>query len=148
MALISVSIIDGPLEAPNVAWPDTDSGAVARFEGIVRPSEDGSTIDGLEYETYDPMTDRVLGELAERAVSRFGVDFLWVEHSRGFVPTARCSFRLTIGAMHRRECLDAMDWFIMRMKQDAPIWKHPRYAPAALHTSSGTSTRDARDGMS
>ncbi|HTV46802.1 MAG TPA: molybdenum cofactor biosynthesis protein MoaE [Phycisphaerae bacterium] len=121
---ITVELRDGPL----VGWsgpPEAHAGAVVRFEGIVRPQEDGRSISGLDYTAYEPMASRELKRLADSAMCDFDLQSITVLHSRGFVPVGRCSFILLIVAMHRRPALAAMDWFIDALKRDVPIWKHP-----------------------
>lgn len=119
---IHVAIHDGPLGAAE-PWPVRGAGAVLCFEGVVRPLEDAQPIAGLTYDIYDPMAEQELSRLAGQAMEQFGLLAVHVEHSRGFVANFACSFRLRIASAHRKEALAAMDWFIDRMKQQAPIWK-------------------------
>lgn len=105
-------------------------GASISFEGVVRPDENGRPIRALDYEAYRPMADRMLQELGTRALEKFGVLRVRVEHSTGRVDAGRCSFRLQIVGAHRAECLDATAWFIDAMKRDVPIWKTPVHAGA------------------
>lgn len=125
---VRISVTEGPLQPIK---PDRlpGGGAVILFEGLVRPEEDDQTIEGLRYEVYEPMAQQMLLALAVQTMEQFKVLAIVVEHSRGFVPTFECSFRLQIASKHRAEGLAAMDWFIHRMKQDVPIWKHPRPRP-------------------
>jgi molybdopterin synthase catalytic subunit len=122
---VRVEIREGRLDRSEAGtWPVADGeGAVLRFEGVVRGTEEGRAIRGLEYEAYRPMADTVLAELGERARARFGVTRVLVEHSVGFVPVGGCSFRLRVAGAHRAGCLEAMGWFIDEMKRAAPIWK-------------------------
>ncbi|RMH31632.1 MAG: molybdenum cofactor biosynthesis protein MoaE [Planctomycetota bacterium] len=131
MACAVAHIMDGPLN-PSVTHGHMDggAGAVVTFLGVVRSEEHGARIDALEYTTYDPMAERILRALAADAIERFSVRSIAAEHSRGRVAVGECSFRLTIASVHRREALDAADWFIERMKRDAPIWKRPIPAPS------------------
>jgi molybdopterin synthase catalytic subunit len=122
-----VHIHDGPLPDEPIALHQHGAGAVIEFEGIVRPSEDGRDLDGLNYQTYDPMAENSLRTLSEQACERFGLIGLSVEHSRGHVPVGRRSFRLRIASAHRKEALAATDWFIDVMKRDVPIWKQPAF---------------------
>ncbi len=119
---VRVEIIDGPLP-PRCASRADSAGALLTFEGVVRPTEGSRPIEGLDYEAYRPMTDRILERLAAETRDRFALLTIEVEHSRGFVPAGSTSFRLTIAARHRAESLEAAAWFIDRMKQDAPLWK-------------------------
>ncbi len=125
---LSVSIIDGPIEAAHPVADSFGGGAVLCFEGIVRPSEAGRAIRGIDYQTYDPMAGQELARLGRQTIERFGLLALEAQHSRGFVPNHARSFRLRLAAAHRKEALAAMDWFIDQMKKDVPIWKHPAYA--------------------
>jgi molybdopterin synthase catalytic subunit len=127
MARVTVSITDGPIDCVSAIAvdPDIDAGAVITFLGVVRRQEQDKTIDGLSYQTYDPMAKRVLHALADEALVRFEVEAVHVEHSRGIVLVGECSFRLMVAGVHRREAIDAVDWFIARMKESAPIWKTP-----------------------
>ena len=127
MMSISIQITDGPLAPHTPEPPHPGGGAAVAFEGIVRPTENGATIDGLHYETYEPMAQRQMHSIADDLIQRLGLLRISVEHSRGFVPVGGCSFRLVIVSPHRREALDAMDEFIDRLKRDVPIWK--RAAP-------------------
>jgi molybdopterin synthase catalytic subunit len=129
----SVRIHDGSLPAAE-PWRVDGAGAVICFEGVVRQMEEGRSISGLRYETYDPMAERELQHLAEESVGQFDILAVRVEHSRGFVPNHACSFRLQIASAHRKQGLAAMDWFIDRMKQAVPIWKHPISADPSQET--------------
>ena len=121
---VTIAIHDGPLPRAE-PWRIDGAGAVLCFEGVVRPSEADQPIAGLRYETYDPMAERELERLAKETLERFDILAVGVEHSRGVVPNHACSFRLRVASAHRKPALQAMDWYIDRMKQVVPIWKHP-----------------------
>ena len=122
---VSICLSDGPLK-PIEPCRLRGAGAVILFEGLIRPEENGKHIAGIEYEVYEPMARQMLRELAQQALEQFELMAIVVEHSRGFVPTFDCSFRLQVASAHRAQGLAGMEWFIHRMKQDVPIWKHPR----------------------
>jgi molybdopterin synthase catalytic subunit len=122
-------IVDGPVPAHPFAVPPTaGAGGVLTFHGVVRPLEEGREIRGLDYETYDPMAERMLGELAADAVERFALLGFRVLHSRGFVSVGAASLVAEARGAHRKETLDAMAWYIHRMKEDVPIWKRAVFA--------------------
>ena len=125
---IWVNLIDGAL-GPSPIRPDGDAcGAWVVFDGVVRRQEQDRPLEALRYTAYEPMAQNVLRDLAESVRETHGLLCVIVEHSRGVVPVGACSFRLCIGAAHRKEALAAMDEFIDRMKQDVPIWKEPVWA--------------------
>lgn len=126
MNAITAQIIDGPLGGGDGMGDAPGAGAIIRFDGVVRPSEDDAAIAALDYEVYSPMAEQQLRRLAEEAMAAHaGVLAIAVQHSRGRVPAGGCSFRLWVASRHRAEGLAAMGSFIDRMKQDVPIWKTP-----------------------
>ncbi len=123
-------------------------GARLRFEGIVRRDEPRSgattivTIDtsshgdspntsdigqlsALDYTAYEPMASRELERVAREVSGEFGVEAMFVLHSRGRVMVGEVSFVLIVESAHRAPALRAMGAFIDRMKRDVPIWKVP-----------------------
>jgi molybdopterin synthase catalytic subunit len=138
---VSVHIADGPLPprgaAPPAALPG--AGAVVCFEGIVRELEGQGRVSALEYQVYEPMATGMLEWIARDLIARRRLIGVHVEHSRGRVPVGACSFRLVVGAPHRKEALEAMDEFIDRLKRDVPIWKTAVWAqsPGETATSAG-----------
>lgn len=131
---VTVLIRDGALNDPPPTMVCERTGAILHFRGVVRRTEQDQAIHGLDYAAYQPMAERTLEQLAREAIERFGVLTIHVEHSQGFVPVGGCSFELIITASHRREAIDAMDWFIDRLKQIVPIWKQPVFLDAASTT--------------
>ena len=137
---VTVSIREGALPESRQAPACAGAGAVVTFHGVVRDTEDERSITGLDYVAYRPMADRMLDQLGADAIERFGVLAIHVEHSCGFVPVGTCSFRLIVAATHRREALDAMDWFIDQLKENVPIWKRPVFVDRAAdaHATPGS----------
>lgn len=122
---VTAMLVQGPLDA--ISPPRIQSaGAVILFEGLVRPIENDASIAGLFYEVYEPMATTLLNDLALQTAKKFELIAVHVEHSKGFVPVYDCSFRLLVASKHRAEGLAAMDEFIIRMKQEVPIWKQVR----------------------
>ncbi|CAG0984836.1 molybdopterin synthase catalytic subunit [Phycisphaerales bacterium] len=100
-------------------------GAAVRFEGIVRRMEGEREIVALDYQTYDPMAERRLKELAGEIAARHGLRGIAAIHGRGRVAVGEVSFVLWVAAAHRAEALAAVEEFIDRLKRDVPIWKIP-----------------------
>jgi molybdopterin synthase catalytic subunit len=122
---VTVQVRNGALSDPPPALACDGAGAVLHFHGVVRRTEQNLAIRGLDYVVYQPMAERTLEQVANEAIERFGLLAIHAEHSHGFVAVGECSFRLIVAASHRREAIDAMDWFIDRLKQIVPIWKRP-----------------------
>jgi molybdopterin synthase catalytic subunit len=123
MESVHITIQDGPIAQESEVESCHECGALIEFLGIVRSTEDARSITGLEYTAYEQMAQRVLETIAQEMIARFEITWIRAEHSRGFVPVGECSFRLCVGAPHRKEALLAVGEFIDRMKEDVPIWK-------------------------
>ena len=123
---VTVKIIDGPLPSAAEPWGFPGAGAVLCFDGIVRPSEDGRAIEGLDYDVYEPMATQMLTKIAQELFERHALLAIRVEHSRGHVGNGEVSYRLRIASKHRKEGIAALDEFTDRLKKDVPIWKAAR----------------------
>ncbi len=97
-----------------------DAGAVVLFLGSVRADP---SVAALDYEVYVPMARRVLGELVERAHSKFGTLEMSVVHRLGRVPVGGDSVAIACSAAHRREAFEACAWAMNEVKRVVPIWK-------------------------
>lgn len=143
--IIATAMLEGPIDAalearalaPHaaaIAALDAagSCGAELRFDGVVRREEPqaGASCDiaALDYETYEPMTERLLHELATTIAREHGLAMLVALHSRGRVEVGRTSFVLRVRSAHRAEALAAVTAFIDRLKREVPIWKHPVWA--------------------
>lgn len=98
-------------------------GAVARFEGIVRGSENGSPIAALEYEAYQPMAEKVMREILCELGEQHPFALARVRHRFGVVPVGDAAIVLEIHSPHRGEAFAVLSKFMDRLKQDVPIWK-------------------------
>jgi molybdopterin converting factor subunit 1 len=134
-----------PLDLPRVladrlATPA--DGAVVIFEGRTRetpgtpaPGEEaearrhaGLQVEALEYEAFEPLAIRVLGEIADEVAARFGVERLAIVHATGEVPLGDVSVVIVVCAPHRDAAFDAARYAMDETKARAPIWKAERFA--------------------
>jgi len=143
--IVVAAIIDGPIDAareaaaiaPHVAaFAELDAaamcGAELRFvvrRGETDPQQDRvRALEALDYETYEPMAERALVELARTIGTRHALQGVVALHSRGRVRVGEVSFVLELHAAHRAPALAAMSEFIDALKRDVPIWKKPVWA--------------------
>ena len=98
-------------------------GAVVRFDGVVRAEENGSTIDGLHYEAYQPMAEQVIENILRELAAEYPCQHVLVHHRIGFVPVGESAILVEIQARHRQEAFALLTHFMNRLKQDVPIWK-------------------------
>lgn len=117
-------------------------GAVVIFEGRTRatpgtpaPGEEaearrhaGRAVEALEYEAYEPLALRVLGEIADACGTRFGVERLAIVHAVGEVPLGEVSVVIVACAPHREAAFDAARFAMDETKARAAIWKAERFS--------------------
>ncbi len=121
--MVITEIISGPLTSFPSEDSRTNEGAELVFNGRVRDKEDGKKIIALDYEHYKGMADNQLQSLAESTVRKFKINDLFCYHRIGSVPVGQSSLHVAIWSKHRRESIDAMDYFIKELKKSVPIWK-------------------------
>ena len=116
---------------PSFSDADSGSGAVVQFAGVVRGLEDGRDIDGIEYEAHPTMAEHQMRLLAQKAIERFGLRAIVLQHRIGFVPVSETSLFLRVSSGHRSEAFAAAQWIVDELKQRVPIWKRPRFKKVA-----------------
>jgi molybdopterin synthase catalytic subunit len=106
---------------------DLAAGAVVDFLGIVRGSEDGHEIDGIEYEAHRKMAEHQLRQIAQQAIETFALKFIVIHHRIGFIATGESSLFMRVASRHRAEAFRASQWVVDELKKKVPIWKRPRF---------------------
>jgi molybdopterin synthase catalytic subunit len=97
-----------------------DAGAVVLFVGTVRKDPG---VRALDYEVYRPMAVRVLGEMVDRAKTKFGVVEMSIVHRLGRIPVGGDSVAIACSSAHRSEAFAACAWAMDEVKRIVPIWK-------------------------
>ena len=133
-----VSLTESPLSEPP-DWRGNETGAVIDFWGVVRATEDGATITGIEYEAHGAMAEHQLASVARDAAERFGLSSISIRHRIGFVAVGEASLLVRVGTGHRAEGFAAAKWTVDELKRRVPIWKHPRHQPEGNAADSTTS---------
>ena len=98
-------------------------GAVVCFLGVVRGTEEGRPISGLEYETFAPMAQRQFHLLFDQAEARWPLESVRLVHRLGLVAAGETSLWIEVVAPHREEAFAACQFIITEMKRVVPIWK-------------------------
>lgn len=105
-----------------------NSGAVVLFSGEVRDNNKGREVTHLEYEAYEPMANKMIDEILQKAVSRFNLNQAVCVHRLGRVEISGCAVVVITGAGHRKEAYDANQFIIYKVKNEVPVWKHEFFA--------------------
>ena len=137
-----LELTEGPFEASILddlaaRVATVEDGAVVGFLGRTRatpgtpaPGEEveaarhaGRRVEALDYEAYEPLALRVLGEIADEVSARFGVQGLAIVHRSGRVALGEPSIAIVAAAPHRVAAFAAASYAIDETKARAPIWK-------------------------
>src|SRR5437764_12711200 len=120
-----VLVTDAQLNAPENRV-DAAAGARIDFQGIVRGSEDGREIEGIDYDAHWKMAEHQLKEIAEQAIVEFKLRSVTIHHRVGFVAVGEPSLFLRALSGHRQEAFQARQWIVGEVKKNVPNWKPPR----------------------
>jgi molybdopterin synthase catalytic subunit len=88
----------------------------------------GRSVEGLDYEAFEPMALDVIGQIADEIEARFGVRRVAIVHRTGSVPLGEASILVVAAAPHRDAAFDAARYAIDETKARAPIWKAERFS--------------------
>jgi molybdopterin synthase catalytic subunit len=121
-----VLVTDAQLSAPENRV-DPAAGARIDFQGIVRASEDGREIEGIDYEAHWKMAEHQLREIAEQAIIQFELRSVIIHHRIGFVAVGEPSLFMRVFSGHRQAAFQASRWMVDELKKKVPIWKRPRF---------------------
>ena len=94
-----------------------------RFEGRVRPEENGQIIEALIYEAYEPMAQQQMKAILEQLAESWPCILARVKPRIGRVPVGEAAIIVEIFSAHRAEAFAMASAFMDRLKQDVPIWK-------------------------
>ena len=109
---------------PKLDLPNRKIGAVVEFQGLVREAENGESLDGLDYEAYEPMARKVLHKHLTELEEFHHCDAVFFIHRLGWVPVGETSLYISVLSSHRAEALRYLADSIDRLKLDVPIWKN------------------------
>jgi molybdopterin synthase catalytic subunit len=124
--ICEVLVTEAQLNAPGNRV-DPAAGASVDFQGIVRGSEDGRDIDGIDYEAHRKMAEHQLQQIAEAAAIEFGLRSVIIHHRIGFVAVGEPSLFTRVCSPHREQAFQASKWIVDELKKKVPIWKRPRF---------------------
>ena len=99
------------------------AGAWAEFRGIVRAEENDGAISALEYEVYPEMAEREIRRLLEEISAQHPCLAVKVIHRVGIVPVGETAVYVGVAAKHRSAAFALLAEFMVRLKQDVPVWK-------------------------
>lgn len=128
VALVDDTIEVSELQA-SVVGPE--HGAVSLFLGVVRNTNEGRAVTGIDYEAYRPMAlaelQRIVDEV-ERTIEGVKVA---VVHRLGELSVGDVSVAIAAAHARRASAQRASSMVIEELKRRVPIWKREHYVDGA-----------------
>lgn len=103
--------------------PSTIHGADLRFHGVVRDTEDGRPILGIDYSAYRPMADRELDTIVEAMAAEHPDHLVTIHHRVGYVPAGEASLLIRVQTAHSAAAFELCREYLRRIKATVPVWK-------------------------
>jgi molybdopterin synthase catalytic subunit len=121
-----------------------DCGAISTFVGTTRvdESDDGASVEYLEYEAYRPMADRKLEEIGGEIQGRWDVREVSIVHRIGRVEPGEASVAIVVASPRRGPAFEASRYAIERIKEILPIWKREVWSDGYVWVGSQVGTRE------
>jgi molybdopterin synthase catalytic subunit len=141
--LLTEEALEGPMRelAPSISLSrSVNAGAVIDFWGVVRASEDGRQIEGIEYEAHREMAEHQLKQIAQQACENFVLQNVLIHHRIGFISVGEPSLFVRITSRHRAEAFQASQWVVDELKKKVPIWKRPKFKVENVRRASRSET--------
>ena len=114
---------DAGAEIRELARANPKIGAIASFVGLVRDTNEGSSVGQMTLEHYPGMTERSIRRIAEEAAGRWQLIDWTVIHRIGTLrPTDQIVLVVTAGS-HRGPAFAACEFIMDYLKTRAPFWK-------------------------
>ena len=124
-----LDIRDTPLSVDEVlaAVEDPAAGGVVSFTGLVRRTDGGREVLGLEY-TAHPSALEELRKVAEAVAAELPVVKVAAVHRVGVLEIGDVAVVVAASAAHRDQAFAAARRLIDDLKATVPIWKDQRFA--------------------
>jgi molybdopterin synthase catalytic subunit len=132
-------ITESPINAADVLARvgSASHGAAVLFLGTVRDHNEGRAVEGLEYEIYPSMAERVLAEILKAAASRWPQARFAAVHRSGSLGIGEVSVAVAVSTPHRVDAFDAARHVMEEVKSRLPVWKQEHYAAGSTRWLDG-----------
>ena len=117
-------------------------GAIVTFSGVVRDLDD-LPLTFLEIEHYPGMTEKVIGSIMQKAMSRWSLGDSLVIHRFGQLALGDIIMMVATAAAHRKNAFEAAEYLMDFLKSRAPFWKKEITSQTANWVASKEEDEDA-----
>lgn len=140
LARLTVDPIDPSVHLREVG--DPGHGAIVLFLGTVRGTNQGRSVEWIDYHAFEPMARSLLEAVLEEASDQFGIERAAVVHRLGKIGVGEISIALALSSPHRAEAFEAVRWMMDRIKRTVPIWKKESFEDGGSDWVAGADPRE------
>jgi molybdopterin synthase catalytic subunit len=120
---IQTEDFDAGRELESLTRGRRDVGALASFVGLVRESNDGSSVSGMTLEHYPGMTEKALEDICGQAHARWDLIDTLVIHRVGALKPGDRIVLVGVSSPSRGAAFAACEFIMDYLKTRAPFWK-------------------------
>ena len=120
---IQTEDFDAGRELESLTRGRRDIGALASFVGLVRESNDGSSVSGMTLEHYPGMTEKALEDICGQAHARWDLIDTLVIHRVGALRPGDRIVLVGVSSASRGAAFAACELIMDYLKTRAPFWK-------------------------
>ena len=102
-------------------------GAISIFLGTVRNTNEGRSVNGIDYSAYGAMAVAEMNRIVAEAGDLFPGVEVALEHRTGTLKVGDASVAIACAHAHRSPALNATRYVIEELKKRVPIWKREHY---------------------
>lgn len=102
-------------------------GATTVFLGTVRDVNEGRSVSGIDYRSYERMAASELQAIAVEVAAQHAGARIVVEHRLGYLELGDTSVGIAVAHPRRAPSMDAARAIIEEIKKRVPIWKREHY---------------------
>lgn len=124
-----IAITDQELdpEAISACVRKDSNGAVVTFLGTTRDSTQDRKVKYLEYEAYQPMAEKKLGEISDEIRGKYRIEDIALVHRVRRLGVGEISLVVAVASPHRKAAFEACQYAVDRIKRTVPIWKKEHF---------------------
>lgn len=126
-----VQVTDQPIPnelAKDIYSPADHHGGEVVFRGLVRNINHGRTVTALSYDSFVPLAEQTLRDIAAEISEKWGDDLnIAAIHRTGRLEIGDCAVVVVVSSKHRQEAYWASQYMIEQLKVRAPLWKKEHY---------------------
>jgi len=103
------------------------AGGFVSFEGWVRNTNEGKSVERLEYEAYAALAVKEGTLILNEALERFEILGVRASHRSGLLEIGDLAVWVGVASRHRGPAFEASRFVIDEIKARVPIWKREHY---------------------